>query len=69
MPVGFNGGVPEFAGHAVRAAPDRAAEHQSTANTGAEGQYRHVGIILGRAQPLFSERRDIGVVFEDHDGL
>ena len=69
VPVRFNGRVPELPGHTVRAAPDRAAHDQSAAHAGTEGQHCHVGIILGRAQPFFSERGDIGVIFEDHNRL
>ena len=69
MPVRFNGRVPELPGHTIRAAPDRAAHDQSAAHAGTESQYGHVGIILGRTQPFFSERRDVGVVFEDHNRL
>ena len=62
---GFDGNVAELAGHAVHAVPDFSFEHDAAADSGAEGDDRHIGNSASGTKPLLAEGGDVGVVFED----
>src|SRR5262249_30229077 len=69
MTFGFDSGMSEFASHAVHAVPDFSADDEPSADTGAERKHGHVVKFSCCAEPLFSEGGDVGIVFEDDDGI
>ncbi len=66
MPFRLDGHVTELARHAGHAVPDLPLKDDASTHAGSESQHGHVLHIARRAQPLFAEGGDVGVVFQDH---
>ena len=58
----------EFAGHAGHAVPDASLQHDTAAHPGAQGDHADIIHGAGRAQPLFSQGRGIGVILKNDGG-
>src|SRR5690606_16430252 len=66
--IRVDGHVADLPSHAVRPAPQLAAEYDTAAYPRAESYHDYRRGVLTRACPPFAERRAIGVVFHDDVG-
>ena len=63
--VRLDGDVAKLSGHAIHAVEDFAIQDDGAADAGAEREHRKIVNATARAQPLFAESGDIGVVIEE----
>ena len=56
----------KLAGHSGHAVPDAALEYDSATHARPESEHGHVVHIARRAQPLFSQGSDVGIVLKNY---